>query len=186
MTDRELWQQLKDGREDALERIYRGHADFLLSLGRRYCSDDALVEDCVHDLFVELWRNRSGLADSDAVRPYLAVSMRRKVIKKLQQRQRFQLGETPATVDFAALPAVDELISRSEDQQEKANRLREAFTQLSPRQREALFLKFFEEMSYEEICSVMDINYQSVRNLIHAGLNALRKLLTVLFLLFWV
>ena len=48
--------------------------------------------------------------------------------------------------------------------------------QLSPRQREALTLYYIEEKKYEDICEIMDMNYQSVRNLMHRGLTKLRAL----------
>ena len=47
---------------------------------------------------------------------------------------------------------------------------------LSPRQREALTLYYIEEKKYEDICSIMDMNYQSVRNLMHRGLTKLREM----------
>jgi RNA polymerase sigma factor (sigma-70 family) len=46
--------------------------------------------------------------------------------------------------------------------------------QLSPRQRKAIILYYIEEKKYEEICFIMDMNYQSVRNLIHRGISKLR------------
>ena len=48
--------------------------------------------------------------------------------------------------------------------------------QLSPRQREALTLYYIEEKKYEDICTIMDMNYQSVRNLMHRGITRLREL----------
>ena len=48
--------------------------------------------------------------------------------------------------------------------------------QLSPRQREALILYYIEERKYEDICQIMNMNYQSVRNLMHRGLTKLRSL----------
>jgi len=42
--------------------------------------------------------------------------------------------------------------------------------QLSPRQRKAIILYYIEEKKYEDICAIMNMNYQSVRNLIHRGI----------------
>jgi len=46
--------------------------------------------------------------------------------------------------------------------------------QLSPRQRKAIILYYIEEKKYEDICEIMQMNYQSVRNLIHRGISKLR------------
>ncbi|HEY5590888.1 MAG TPA: sigma-70 family RNA polymerase sigma factor, partial [Paludibacter sp.] len=47
--------------------------------------------------------------------------------------------------------------------------------QLSPRQRKAIVLYYIEEKKYEDICAIMEMNYQSVRNLIHRGILKLRS-----------
>ena len=78
-----LWQKLKTGDKWALEQIYAAHAAVLLKYGRRFSADGQLVEDCVQDLFIELWKNREGLGDTDSIRKYLLVSLRRKVIRAL-------------------------------------------------------------------------------------------------------
>ena len=68
------------------------------------------------------------------------------------------------------------------DYAEKEHRKNEFFlikrllNQLSPRQREALTLYYIEEKKYEDICEIMNMNYQSVRNLMYRGLTKLRDL----------
>lgn len=182
MNDQQLWQSLKDGREDALERIYREHVDALLRYGRQFSTDVNLVQDCIHDLFVELWRNRSGLGDNDNIRPYLLVALRRKVIRRIKKLQKTQNEWDNKEVEFLAIPAIDASIIDREISEANSTALKKAMTQLSKRQREALYLKYFEEMSYEEICEALEINYQSVRNLVSAGLKALRKYMTIFWL----
>lgn len=187
MEDKQLWQQLKDGREDALERIYREHVDALLRYGYQFSTDVNLIEDCVHDLFVNLWRNREGLGENDSIRPYLLVALRRRIIRQTQRGQKTQHTPDAESMDFAAVPSIDEAIIGQEVSEEKAAQIKSAMEQLSKRQREALYLKYYEGMSYEEICEALDINYQSVRNLVFAGIKALRKYLSMLMLLaLWV
>lgn len=55
-------------------------------------------------------------------------------------------------------------------------KVKHLLAQLSPRQREALTLYYIEEKKYEDICTIMDMNYQSVRNLMHRGITRLREL----------
>ena len=184
MNDRQLWQRLKDGDERALENIYREHVDALLRYGGQFSRDVELLEDCVHDLFVELWRNRRGLSDNDNIRPYLLVALRRKVVRQIRRRQKTQNEFDQKELDFLAVPGIESSIIGREISEEKAAALKKAMAQLSKRQREALYLKYFEEMSYEEICEALEINYQSVRNLVSAGIRALRDSLTTLWIIF--
>lgn len=184
MSDQQLWQRLKDGHEDALERIYREHVEALLRYGGQFCRDDNLIEDCIHDLFVELWRNREGLSNNDNIRPYLLVALRRKLIRQVKKQQRTRNEGETSEIDFLAEPAIDQSIIQREISEANVKVLQEAMTQLSNRQREVLYLKYFEEMSYEDICEALGINYQSVRNLVSSGLKAMRKYLTVLWIIF--
>jgi RNA polymerase sigma factor (sigma-70 family) len=185
MEDKQLWQQLKDGREDALERVYREHVDALLRYGYQFTTDVSLIEDCVHDLFVNLWRNRQGLGENDSIRPYLLVALRRRIMRQTQRGQKTQHAPDAESMDFAAVPSIDEAIIGQEISEEQAAQIKSAMEQLSKRQREALYLKYYEGMSYEEICEALDINYQSVRNLVFAGIKALRKYLSLFLLLAW-
>lgn len=184
MDDQQLWQRLKDGHDDALERIYREHVDALLRYGGQFSMDASLIEDCIHDLFVELWRNRKGLGRNDNIRPYLLVALRRKLIRQLKRLQRTQNENETNEIEFLAEPAIDEAIIDREISADNAKVLKQAMTRLSKRQREVLYLKYFEEMSYEDICEALGINYQSVRNLASTGIKALRKYLTVLWIIF--
>ena len=67
---------------------------------------------------------------------------------------------------------------RRNDQKNDFSLVKHLLGQLSPRQREALTLYYIEERKYEDICEIMDMNYQSVRNLMHRGLTKLRALVS--------
>ena len=46
---------------------------------------------------------------------------------------------------------------------------------LTPRQRKAVYLRYMEDMEYEEIGKLLDMNAESVRKLVFRGLEKLRK-----------
>jgi RNA polymerase sigma factor (sigma-70 family) len=58
---------------------------------------------------------------------------------------------------------------------EQLEKLKKYLNNLSPRQYEAIILRFYDEMSYAEIALIMEVNEQSVRNLIQRGLEHLRQ-----------
>lgn len=183
MSDLLLWKRLKSGDKKALETIYLQEIDFLLAYGKKISSNAPLVEDCVQDLFVELWRNREGGSNTDSIRRYLIVALRRKIIRKSNKLQKSQSDKTPEEVDFQAELSIDMQLIAQELSAEQAAQLKVAFSQLSSRQQEAIYLKYYSGMDYKDIAEVMDINYQSVRNLIFNALGKLRKYLTSLLLL---
>jgi len=183
MTDILLWQQLKSGQQSAYEAIYRGHADYLIHYGYRITSSEEIVEDAVHDLFVEIWKNRQTIGSTDNIRAYLTVSLRRKVIKALQKIQKTTIDKTPEEVDFSAELAIDEVIIASEQSAEWGAKLKSAMSKLSNRQREVLYMKYYSQMSNYEISEALEINNQSVRNLLHRSLEKLKQLFFWMILL---
>ena len=64
----------------------------------------------------------------------------------------------------------------SAEQKQKVSKVLE---KLSQRQKEAIFLRYFDDLEYEEIASIMSINYQSVHNLIHRAIKILRENLVI-------
>jgi RNA polymerase sigma-70 factor (ECF subfamily) len=63
---------------------------------------------------------------------------------------------------------------------EKTARVLQALAQLSNRQKEIIYLKFYQELNYEEVSDIMNINYQAARNLLYQSIKSLKKLLTTL------
>ncbi len=186
MSDRTTWLALKNGDKRALEAIYRQEIDFLLAYGLKFSPDPSLVEDAVHDLFVDLWKQRATLGENDHIRRYLLVALRRRVVRQLEKRRKWDNELAPADqLEFEADLAIDEVLVEQELAGERADALKKAFKALSARQKEAIFLRYFQEMSYQDISTIMEINYQSVRNLVFSGIAALRKYLLLLLWMLW-
>ncbi len=169
----ELWDQLRAGNKSALEKIYRDHTPVLLKYGSRFTSNSQTVEDCIQDLFVEIWRNRQGIGQTDSIKRYLLASLRRKILRHLDKQKRLVYSEDSEPHSFDLEIAIDEKMVQKEIKQEYSEQLQAAFNHLSKRQKEAIYLKYYAGLEYEDICEVMDINYQSIRNLVS---NALKKM----------
>lgn len=186
--DAALWQSFKEGDRDAFQRIYFQHFPHLYEYGMRLSGKDELVKDCIHDLFVKLWNNKSNLGDVKAVRPYLLVSLRTVIYNKLQQSSRTVSTDMNDDHPFEMVFSVESEFIKKETHSSKAQQLLQALNQLTPRQKEVIFLRYFEELEYEEIAAIMDITVKATYKLTARGLEALRQILGVsgssLFLLF--
>jgi len=182
MSDLERWQALKEGDKAALEYIYRDHAVVLLKYGRKFMPDAQLVEDCIQDLFIELWDARQRISATDSIRKYLFVSLRRKIVKTLDRKVKKIASEEPEERHFQADFGIDQLLIQGEMDAERDAKLKGAMAALSERQREVLYLKYFADMDYVQIGEIMELNYQSARNLSHRALEALRQILLLVFI----
>jgi RNA polymerase sigma factor (sigma-70 family) len=175
--DVQLWQKLKNGDTVAFQQIYEMHINSLSLYCRRFTKDLSLIEDTLHDVFVQLWTRRESLGMTNSIVKYLTVTVRREMVRRVQkgyQTTGFEIMENQ-NVGFTFSP--EESIVFRELDEERSKKLEKAMNILSDRQKEALYLRYFENMSYEEICETMDIHYQSVRNLISKGIIEMRKFL---------
>lgn len=176
--DSTLWSQLKAGDKIALERIYRDHAAVLIKYGRKFSADGQLVEDCLQDLFIEIWKNREGLGNTDSIRKYLLASLRRKIIRTISNAR--ISGQEPEEHHFTAVFDIESQWETEEWDNERRQKLQKALESLSKRQQEVLYLKYFMEMDYTQIGEIMELNYQSARNLAHRALEAMRDIMLLL------
>lgn len=177
LTD--LWYAFRQGDSAAFQQIYRLYARDLLNYGHKITSDVPLIEDSIHDLFIELWQSRANLSDTDSIRFYLFRSLRNKITKTRSRDLFFQATDIQA----APMPADEFIIENnlieSEEIQRMHRQLRTSFAQLTPRQQEALNLRFYQHFSNEEIAQIMGVNYQSACRFIYAALKILREVVRI-------
>jgi len=182
MSEKKLWNELRNGQKSALETIYRQYFSELYTYGKRFSIDQNTIEDAIQELFVELWERREHLSQTDKIKPYLLISLKRKIFHKAKLSKK--LNETEAReTHFEVELAVEQRIISTEQTLETRNSLQEAFEQLSARQKEILYLKYYSGLDYDEITEVMDMNYQSARNLVSRALLKLSKYLTVIIIM---
>jgi len=183
MSDILLWKQLKAGDKSALERIYSTYISSLLKYGRKFSRNDQVIEDCIQDLFIELWKNREGLGMTDSIQRYLLVALRRKVIRQLNRSKKWVSDNEPTELDFEVEVAVDQKLIALELSDERAAQVKAAMENLSKRQKEVIYLKYVSGLDYEDIGEIMELNYQSVRNLVSKALKKLKGTLLPIILM---
>jgi RNA polymerase sigma factor (sigma-70 family) len=180
IADNELWQLLRNGDERAYESMYKAHAKALHRYGSRFELDDAQVSDCLHDLFVDIWQKKTQLTPQiSSIRYYLIIALRRRITRVMAQQKKTILSDmfTEEHLNFDFEPAHDMRLIENEHITEQHIQLNNALNQLPPRQREALYLRFYQDLSYQEVASILNVEQQSAYNIIFRGVEALRKLM---------
>ena len=77
-----LWKRFKEGNDDAFYCLYDQYADNLFKYGIHFSKDRAFIQDCIHDLFLELYKYRKKLSETDNIQFYLYRSLRRIIHKE--------------------------------------------------------------------------------------------------------
>lgn len=155
--------------------MFREYYPQLFSYGCKITQDRLLLEDSIQELFTELWSNKHKTAIR-SVRAYLFKALQYKLYKKIHHKKLVfpsdsSLLDTPFTINR------ETLLVQAEEDKAKADTIARLLAQLSNRQREIIYLRFYRNMDYEEISEIMQINYQVARNLLSQALKALRRLM---------
>jgi len=169
------WLHFKNGDREAFAAVYRQHSLALIAYGLRLCPDRHLLKDQIQELFVELWHSRKNLALAGSVRFYLLRALRYKLLRLEKSRA---LRQHPMTIDIDTLlqESIETSIIENEIHSSQVASLREAIRTLSLRQQEVIQLRYYQGLSHEQIAALMDLNYQSVSNLLHRALQRLKDL----------
>ena len=175
--DYEIWQSFKSGSTDAFHKIYNIHFHLLFEYGTRLTQDRELVKDAVHDLFVKLWNNKDNLGDVINIRAYLLVALRSTVFNILAREKKVISSEINDAFSFEMVFSVENELIRKESEGIQAQTVIDGLNQLSPRQKEVLYLRFYQELSYEEVASIMDVSLKATYKLNARALKALKDAL---------
>jgi RNA polymerase sigma factor (sigma-70 family) len=170
------WNQFRQGDQTAYAALYQSYVQILYQYCSQFTVDKPLIKDCIHDLFVELWRNRKTLGDTTSVRFYLMASIKRKLVRYINTQQKNTSNEdVPVEYWHIHTPSHENDMISNEEYQFTYDHLNVALGTLPKRQREAIYLKFYMDMNNQEIAELMKINIQSVYNLVFGALTNLKR-----------
>lgn len=174
--NRRLWSKLRKGDQQALSKLFALHHRHLFNYGLKINSDPELVRECIQALFLNIWEHHARLGCADSPRAYLLASLRRKL---LEEKNRIRARAVRAfkfiEIQNREVFTAEELMVHKEVNSENRLILQQALNQLTPRQKEVIYLRFYHGLTNPEISGVMDINDQCVRNLLSGAIKRLRQ-----------
>lgn len=181
-SDIVLWDAYKNGDREAFSAIFRKYYSPLFLYGSKIMQDQTALEDCIQELFLELWKSRSQV-EVKSVKAYLFKSLKYKIYRQLSQRRIH--SEVFLKEDMVFELSHDSFMVHREEESERAKLLIKAFDKLSNRQKEVIYLKYYLGLSYDEVSEIMEINYQVARNLLYLAIRSMKKMISMVkFLIF--
>ena len=171
-----LWKDMISGNKKSFEDLYNQYFQALINYGFRITKNENLIEDAVQELFISIWNNRTNLSEVNEVKFYLFRSLKNRILRQLEK----DIFDKSEDVDVY----LDLLISISEEQKKidseqlntNLDTLQRAIAHLPIRQQEVINLKYFHDFTLDEIAKLMNVNKQSVSNLLFRSYAILRKL----------
>ncbi|MFN2440320.1 MAG: RNA polymerase sigma factor, partial [Chitinophagaceae bacterium] len=156
---------------------YRIFHPRLFNYGHKFTSDTELIEDCIQEIFIQFWINKSKLAGVQGLHSYIYVSFRHRLLKALRRLNKhfntfFEEDQYNFTVDVS----IEQVLIGKEQLFEQHIDLNKALKKLTRRQKEAIFFLFYENLSYEEVSRILSISKKATYKLVARALGELRSI----------
>lgn len=163
-----------EGDDGAFAEIYRIYARELYAFGIFLRAKTEIIEDALHDVFVELYQRREKLAGIQNLKVYLMVAFKNRLFY-LRKKEQISIEITDRQAYFYSDSNYMETLMEYEDSLLETNRtVKKVMSELNAHQQEVLYHRFIEGLTIDEIALLMNINYQSVKNLLHRSIKKIR------------
>jgi RNA polymerase sigma factor (sigma-70 family) len=179
-VDSLILKALKEDDVKPLNHLFEFYYNRLYRVGLRWCADGNLTEESIQDVFLDLWTYRQSLSSILSLENYLKVSLRRRLFKKLKKidplpiDDNFDPKQTPSVLTTEAYETI--LIQQQTDEITKQSLLN-AMATLTPKQREIIHLKYFEELSYKHIADKTGVDVGTLYKLLHDAVKKMKIIL---------
>lgn len=167
-----LWQKIKNGDKTAFNQLFKWYYADLKAYGIKIAGQENDAQEAIQLLFVKIWEKRNTLNEVISIKSYLLKAYRRTLIDFLQAEKKQQSLVVPNST-FIIAPSELKMFHQAKTAQ--AEQLAKLLNQLPDKQKEIIYLRFYNQLSYLEIAEIIDLNYQSVRNYSVKAIKFLRK-----------
>ena len=162
MTDDKLIERIRDGDEHSAEELITRYYSAILRYCRLHCVSDEMAEDLTQETFLRVFKNLPMYRKRDRFRSWL-YTIANHVCVDESRKMTWQVLDEEPTADCKAF-------SELEDRDE----LERLMCRLSPEQREAVILKFGEQLSYKEIAKITDCTLRTAQSRVRCALELMR------------
>lgn len=173
---KELWLRIGEGDQQAFAEVYRFYYKRFYNYGRKFTDNESLIEDATQETLMTVWDKRQKLSTIEYISTYFYTSFRHTLFGKLTQHRKIVLGDR---ADDGPEFSIDQVIIAKEADAVIKEKLQKALATLTTRQREAIFLRFYEGSSYEEVASVLNITTKATYKIMARALQQLKEGLTL-------
>ena len=175
-NNKQLWVAFKSGEEKAFSKLFHDYYFRLYHYGLKLVQEKELVKDVLQDFYLYLFESRESLADEvNNVTSYLLASFRRRLLREINNRRVEKTRQNEASPeDYLFVIGIEEIIIKKESKAQNKKTVVRLLSELPPRQREILYLKYYMDLTLPEIADTLSISYQVVANHLYRALKKLK------------
>jgi RNA polymerase sigma-70 factor, ECF subfamily len=179
MTDEELIQRYYEGNREALSMIFERHKDGVFHFAYRMVNNRADAEDAVSDAFMRICDLKHRFETKAAFKTWFYTIVRNACIDKIRGKRKWtsMWFTKPGCDEVQEMEFVsqDENVSQTLEGKEAAQYVKEAIARLPMEQREAIVLREYNDLSYDEIAQILGCTLANVKILIYRARTQLKN-----------
>lgn len=163
-SDDDLVEQIRSGDEKAAEELIKRYYTSILHYCKKHCFNQEKAEDLTQETFLKLFKSLSGYKGKRRFKAYLYTIANHLCIDESRKIKVYSLND-------------EEVIEENDEMRkiEDKSEIDYLLNVLSPEQREAVILRFGEELSFWEIARVMGCNMRTAQSRVRNALKIMRK-----------
>ena len=172
--DPNIWKLIAQDDREAYAIMYKYYFSRFYNYGKKFVLDTILIEDAAQEALLIIWEKRASIPELKFAVTYFYTTFRNILITKIKQKS---LNQLP--IDSFEEPGLnaEQLILQKEAGEQIKLKLELAIKDLTPRQREAIFLRFYEGLTFEEVASVLNITTKATYKIVYRALSNLKEIL---------
>ena len=174
VKDQIIWDSFRKGNKEALEIIYEENYSSLFHYGLKFTPDEGLVKDLIHELFIDLINSGEKLSSTDNIRFYLLKVLRNKLSKQLAASLKLRNDQFDVSV-FTLVDSIETQLIKKEMEEHTRVRIVASVKKLTKKQQEIIYLRFYNNMSYQKIAELFEVKIQTVRNQMSQAIHSLKE-----------
>ena len=175
--DHELMAELALGDYNAFTVLYERYIKSLTHYGLKFTEDVNTVRDCLHDVFVSLWTRRENLIITSSLKSYLIKSIRSSILQKVARGRKTTsiANDDDHAYAFNLSLSPEDAFLADEKNRQVYESVQQLFLKLTPKQKEVIYLRYYHDLSFEEIAGQLELSVKACYKLMHRAMSELRQ-----------
>lgn len=175
VDDTELVAGIASGNYNSFTLLYDKYIKSLTHYGLKFTDDINTVRDCLHDVFVSLWLRKEELQIQSSIKSYLIKSVRSSIIQKVNRNKKLRsITAENEEYDFTLSISPEETFLINENNRQVFDSVQKLISTLTPKQKEVIYLRYFHELSFDEIADQLDLTVKACYKLMNRAMVELR------------
>ena len=168
--------KFKEGDEDAFSFFYKYFINDMYAYGRSLGADEKQVMDAVQDVFLKVFFDRPHLSSVEHFKYFLLKSLKNRLYDLFKSKSYATTTDISGEgLNFSIKTTVLDEMIEDEDRMIIQQKIEKLLSVLSSSQKEALYLRYIQELEYVEISAMMGKSEVAIRKLVSQAIHTIRK-----------